>query len=48
LTGGTVHEVSTKPDRLVARLEGQGIEPASIEWYAVDEDRKPVARPGAQ
>ena len=44
----TVEDVYAELDRLVARLQHFSIDPATFEWYVVDEDRKPVRRPGAQ
>jgi len=35
-------------DRPVARLHEQGITAATFEWNVVDEERRPVPRPGAQ
>jgi hypothetical protein len=43
----TVEAVYAELDRLVARLVEQGIDPATFEWYVVDEDRRPVVRLGA-
>jgi hypothetical protein len=31
----------------VARLQHFNIDPATFEWYVVDEDHNPVPRPGA-
>jgi hypothetical protein len=42
----TVEAAYAERDRRVARLVEQGIDPASFTWYVVDEDPRPVARPG--
>ena len=46
-TANTVPEAYAELDRMVARLVEQGIDLAPFEWYVVDEDWKPVRRPGA-
>ncbi len=46
-TATTTLAVYAQCERLVARLIEQGIDPATFEWHVVDDDRKPVARPGA-
>jgi hypothetical protein len=43
----TVDDAYAELDRLVARLQHFSINPASFEWYVVDEQRNPVRRLGA-
>lgn len=43
---GTVQDAYAEFDRLMVRLEQQGISPATVAWYVVDEEQRPLAQPG--
>jgi hypothetical protein len=45
-TGESVEAAYAQMHRLVARPTDQDIDPARFEWYVVDEEARPIARPG--